>query len=47
MEEVGAEEPAISYEVPAEDRWVAGSKEAPEVLMEEGGLLPCLMRGRR
>ena len=37
IEEVGAEESAILHGVPAEDRWVAGSKEAPEVLMEEGG----------
>ena len=37
MEEVGAEESALSRGVPAEDRWVARSEEAPEVLMEEGG----------
>ena len=35
--EVGAEESAASRGVPAEDRWVDGSEEAPEVLMEEGG----------
>ena len=35
--EVGAEESAASRGVPVEDRWVAGSEEAPEVLMEEGG----------
>ena len=37
LEEVGAEESAVSRGVPAEDRWVAGSEEVPEVLMEEGG----------
>ena len=47
MEEVGAEESALSRGVSAEDRWVARSMEAPKVLMEEGGLLPCLMIGRR
>ena len=35
--EVGAKESAASRRVLAEDRWVAGSEEAPEVLMEEGG----------
>ena len=45
--EVGAEESAALRGVPAEDQWVAGSEEAPEVLMEEGGLLLCLMRGWR
>ena len=44
---VGAGESAASCGVPAEDWWVAGSKEAPEVLMEEGGLLLCLVRGQR
>ena len=37
LAKVGAEGSAASRGVPAEDRWVAGSKEAPEVLMEEGG----------
>ena len=37
MAKVGAEESAASRGVPVEDRWVAGSEEAPEVLMEEGG----------
>ena len=45
LAEVGAEESAASHGVSVEDRWVAGSEEAPKVLMEEGVLLPCLMRG--
>ena len=45
--EVGAEESAASRGVPTEDRWVAGSEEVPEVLMEGAVLLPLLMRGRR
>ena len=47
LAEVGAEESATLRGVQAEDRWVAGSEEAPEVLMEEGVLLLCLMRGQR
>ena len=39
LAEVGAEESAASRGVPVEDRWVAGFEEAPEVLMEEGGLV--------
>ena len=35
---VGAEESAASRGVPAEDQWVAGSKEVPRVLMEGGWL---------
>ena len=46
LAEVGAEESAASRGVSVEDQWVAGSEEAPKVLMEEGVLLPCLMRGR-
>jgi len=34
LAEVGAEESAASRGVPVEDRWVAGSEEVPEVLME-------------
>ena len=45
--EVGAEESAASRGVPAEDRWVAGSKEVPKVLMEGAVLLLHPMRGRR
>ena len=37
LAEAGAEESAASRGVLAEDRWVAGSEEAPKVLMEEGG----------
>ena len=47
LAEVGAEESTASRGVPTEDRWVARSEEAPEVLTEEGRQLPCLMRGRR
>ena len=46
LAEVGAEESAASRGVSVEDQWVAGSEEAPKVLMEEGVLLPCLTRGR-
>ena len=44
---VGAEESAASHGVPVEDRWVAGSEEVPEVLMEGVVLLPRPMRGQR
>ena len=37
LAEVGAKESTASRGVPVEDQWVARSKEAPEVLMEEGG----------
>ena len=37
LAEVGAKESVASCGVPVEDRWVARSEEAPEVLMEEGG----------
>ena len=45
--EVGVEESAASHGVPVEDRWVAGSEEVPEVLMEGVVLLPRPMRGQR